>query len=373
MSPPPNPAVASPADGTPRWARARPAPAASAPASSPAAGPDAWFRAEMDRAAERAGGKEELEARRDELAGARRDQRAEGFGARSERRLRADAARDEAPAGSAGAERAGVERAAIAPPESDAVGSGGPAAALEVAAPPPPSAGGAGAAPQARGTADAVAPPPAVPSGAPVAASASPPGTPSSAPAASAGPTASAGSATAVDAPAGTARVERAPRPALPAPPPEEPAPDPAHVQRAERVLAQLRAALRTGTRHLTLDLVPAELGRLSIHVASRRGRISAIVRAESAETHELLQRHVPELRALLERAGLTPDDVELRHGFSDAGAGAGSGDARDRAASVPTGSRPVLRAPTSTEPTAAVPAGRALRVPSTGGVDTYA
>jgi hypothetical protein len=133
-------------------------------------------------------------------------------------------------------------------------------------------------------------------------------------------------------------------------------------VTRAQRVLEQLRVALTSGTRHLSLELVPPELGRLSIHVALRRGRVSAIVRSESAVTHELLESHVPELRALLARAGLAADDVELRLGF-------GQHERRPAAPPAPP------RAPSARpdRPTAVQDVARSSAPAQVGAVDTYA
>ena len=87
-------------------------------------------------------------------------------------------------------------------------------------------------------------------------------------------------------------------------------------IQRAEAILGQLRVHLSRGLTQATLNLSPAELGRLTIRIAVRKGRVAAVVRAESPETLELLERHVPELRAALIQSGLEPDTFEFELGF---------------------------------------------------------
>jgi hypothetical protein len=81
--------------------------------------------------------------------------------------------------------------------------------------------------------------------------------------------------------------------------------PAPAHepteaqeARRASQVLQQLRMHLHPGLRSATVQLHPAELGRLAIRVSLEEGGVVARVAAESEEALAVLQRHVPELEA---------------------------------------------------------------------------
>jgi flagellar hook-length control protein FliK len=90
--------------------------------------------------------------------------------------------------------------------------------------------------------------------------------------------------------------------------------------EQAARVLQQLRAHMAHGKSHVTVDLVPAELGRVALNVAMRGGKMSAIIRAESAQTLELVERQLPELRASLAQQGIEAERFELHLGFGEAG-----------------------------------------------------
>ncbi len=64
------------------------------------------------------------------------------------------------------------------------------------------------------------------------------------------------------------------------------------------------------------IHLVPAELGRISIRITVKGGRITGEIRADSSETLERLEAHVPELRSILARNGFDTTDLSLgRHG----------------------------------------------------------
>jgi hypothetical protein len=94
--------------------------------------------------------------------------------------------------------------------------------------------------------------------------------------------------------------------------------------ERAAEVIRQIRVHLANGMKRVELELQPQELGKLSIQLAVGRGQVRAIVRAESAETLQLLERHLPELRATLEASGLNADSFEMHLGFSDGRNGPG-------------------------------------------------
>jgi hypothetical protein len=84
--------------------------------------------------------------------------------------------------------------------------------------------------------------------------------------------------------------------------------------------------------RRLTLDLEPAELGRLSVQLALRAGKVTAIVRGEQPETLALLEQQEPGLLDVLARRGVAADSVRFELGF---------GEHRSR-----RGARPALPAP---------------------------
>lgn len=111
----------------------------------------------------------------------------------------------------------------------------------------------------------------------------------------------------------------RARGPAAPAAPT---GPDPAPLQRAEEILRQIKLHASPGVRRLTLDLDPADLGRLSIQLALRTGKVTAIVRAENPETLALLQEREAELMGLFDQRGLEPDSVRFELGFRSGRAG---------------------------------------------------
>jgi len=95
--------------------------------------------------------------------------------------------------------------------------------------------------------------------------------------------------------------------------PPPPPSPSP---EQAANVLRQFRLHLTPGMRQATIQLQPAALGRISIRITLRNGEARTEIRAESAETLEALERHVPELRAALQNQGLETGDLELNLGF---------------------------------------------------------
>jgi flagellar hook-length control protein FliK len=111
--------------------------------------------------------------------------------------------------------------------------------------------------------------------------------------------------------------------------PRSQPAPTPAE-QHAVDILRQLRLELALGRREAHINLEPAELGRISVKLALDRGLLRAEVRAESSDTLAVLQRHVPELRAMLEARGVTPESLDFQLGFQDGRrGGAQDGDSR--------------------------------------------
>ena len=125
-------------------------------------------------------------------------------------------------------------------------------------------------------------------------------------------------------APASEARPVELPQPARPAgksvepvsAPPSPAAPDPVVLERAAEILRQIQLHAAPGVRRLTLDLEPAELGRLSVQLALRAGRVAAIVRGERPETLELLRQREDDLLQVLAQRGISADAVRFELGF---------------------------------------------------------
>jgi len=95
---------------------------------------------------------------------------------------------------------------------------------------------------------------------------------------------------------------------------------DPAAVERAQAAMDQIRSGLRSGMRYVTLELVPEELGRLSIHLSMRDGRLHAAMRAESREAVALLEQNLPELKSALKEAGIEMGNFTLSHDAGGSG-----------------------------------------------------
>jgi hypothetical protein len=93
-------------------------------------------------------------------------------------------------------------------------------------------------------------------------------------------------------------------------------APDPAVLERAAEILRQIRLHATPDVQRLTLDLEPAELGRLSVQLALRAGRVTVIVRGESAKTLELLEERETELLTILAERGIEAESLRFELGF---------------------------------------------------------
>lgn len=140
--------------------------------------------------------------------------------------------------------------------------------------------------------------------------------------------------------------------------------PDAAVLERAAEILRQIELHASADVKRLTLELEPAELGRLSIQLALRARRVTAIVRAENAGTLEALREREGELRDVLARRGIEADAVRFELGF---GGSRSRGHAQAAAAAEETQRR---GAPASADPLtthATPPRARASRL------DTYA
>ncbi len=74
---------------------------------------------------------------------------------------------------------------------------------------------------------------------------------------------------------------------------------------RSEAVLSQVNAKIQPGLQRASLRLNPEELGRVGIEMTVDKGEVRAEMRVESKEALQILQRHLPELRAMFAQANL--------------------------------------------------------------------
>lgn len=265
------------------------------------------FAQEVERAVERAHGDGLQEKRLDELEGKRREARRAGFG---RERPAADEAEGETRAAEAAfrSEHAPVslQPAAAARLAADGFAqskqaSSAPSMCSSCAEPRPgapmESVGSAGVAP--------------VPNVTPVAAASAILHLLREQPAVAG---AQASEAQPVDLPQPARPAGKAVRPASSSPP--STGPDPAVLERAAEILRQIQLHATPGVRRLTLDLEPAELGRLSVQLALRAGKVAAIVRGEKPETLELLRQREADLLQVLAQRGIAADAVRFELGF---------------------------------------------------------
>ena len=316
------------------------------------------FRREVERAIERDGGRAAVAERAAAEREARRAERRAGF---AQHRAE-DAPR---PRVRPGVERTDPERAGS---RRAAAEEEGPALPLERATPSaeaPAQAAPAGSAPPSdvpEADAGAVRLAASQPAPAQATAAASPT-------TAAAAPGAAAPAGEAAASPPAALDPRPLPRPTAPAPAPAGAAPA-ADAEAAARVLDQLRARLDGEVRHVSLELQPAELGRIALHLVLRRGKLTAIVRAESAHTLGLVERQLPELQASLAQQGIEAERFELHQGFADGRGGrSGAGGAPARLLAAPGAPSTT----TTTDPRTAAPLARAGAAGSAQGVDTYA
>jgi flagellar hook-length control protein FliK len=97
-------------------------------------------------------------------------------------------------------------------------------------------------------------------------------------------------------------------------------APSASDLERAEKILEQVRLRIRPAMRQASIDLKPADLGRISVRLQVNDGTVNAVLRAEHAETLAVLEHHLPELRAMLAQSGFESADIDLGLAWHDEG-----------------------------------------------------
>ncbi len=109
--------------------------------------------------------------------------------------------------------------------------------------------------------------------------------------------------------PGGAEGVARAQAPgAAAAATPANPAP-PSQAPMADQVAVQMHRAVQLGKDRLSIQLHPAELGRVDVKLElGQDGSVRAVLQAERKDTLELLQRDVRGLERALQNAGLQTD-----------------------------------------------------------------
>ncbi len=84
--------------------------------------------------------------------------------------------------------------------------------------------------------------------------------------------------------------------------------------QMAAQVEQSILSSTAEGHKSIELQLHPAELGTLSILLTSRNGEVSAMISSDKAETTELLNQHLDQLRLNLEQQGVKLDKIEVEN-----------------------------------------------------------
>ena len=87
-------------------------------------------------------------------------------------------------------------------------------------------------------------------------------------------------------------------------------------LETVESVLKQFKVAIDPKMDRAVIQLHPAELGRIAVRIEMDRGKLRAVMRADRAETLELLERHAPELRAALESSGVEAESFDFGLGL---------------------------------------------------------
>lgn len=81
----------------------------------------------------------------------------------------------------------------------------------------------------------------------------------------------------------------------------------------AEQISVKITKALQSGTDRISIQLKPAELGRVDVKLEmTGDGRVMTVVTAEKQDTLDLLRRDSSELQRALQEAGLQTGDMEF-------------------------------------------------------------
>lgn len=106
----------------------------------------------------------------------------------------------------------------------------------------------------------------------------------------------------------------------------------------AEQVSVQITKALNAGNDRISIQLKPADLGRVDVQMeVGQDGRVTAVVTADNKQTLDLLQKDSKQLQEALQQAGLQVDDDSLDFNLREQGdeqkmTGAGNADTNEGA-----------------------------------------
>jgi flagellar hook-length control protein FliK len=85
-------------------------------------------------------------------------------------------------------------------------------------------------------------------------------------------------------------------------------------MENIERLSEAMKMATKGGVNNITMQLAPAELGRLVLKVESRNGVVSAKLRVEKKEAAEQLGANLHALKKSLAALGITLGDIDIEH-----------------------------------------------------------
>lgn len=74
----------------------------------------------------------------------------------------------------------------------------------------------------------------------------------------------------------------------------------------------------QNGTQNLTLQLAPAELGRITVVLSLQQGEMKATIRAEQPESADVLREQMAELKTSLEEQGIKVKELDVQTGLQD-------------------------------------------------------
>lgn len=83
--------------------------------------------------------------------------------------------------------------------------------------------------------------------------------------------------------------------------------------QAAQQVQSAMFTAMNNGVSRIDLQLHPQELGAITVRLVSRNGEVNAQIKADNAETVELLNQQADMIRENLEQQGIKIEKVEVQ------------------------------------------------------------
>ena len=98
-----------------------------------------------------------------------------------------------------------------------------------------------------------------------------------------------------------------------------------------DQVSVQISKAINAGNDKISIQLKPAEMGRVDVQMeVGQDGRVSAVITADNKSTMDLLQKDSKELQQALQQAGLQLDNDSLSFNLREQGDGQLAGNSAD-------------------------------------------